>query len=871
MLRLTLAQMRRSLGRLAAAGIAVVIGTAFVAATLLAGDLITRSVHDSIASQFAQSDLVVEGTLTADDVEGIAAAPGVAAAQGVLVSHQGISAGNRTIWQATVPLPDDARLNPLVLAEGEWPAGDTQIALPPDVAERLQVDVGDTVGVERWVVAQTTTADDGSTIQESELVTDELTVSGLVDDPRNAYSRYGGAAVMTGDALTDRIASDGTDVTFEAALVVLTGDATLDDARAALLDAAPGGASVVTPDEHAAAVAESFTGGQDVVFLVFVLTFAAIALLVAGLVITNTFQVLVAQRTRTLALLRAVGANKRQVGSGVLLEATLLGVAASLTGVLVGCGLGQLALVVAARSEAAAFLPATIALTWQVVLVPVLVGTAVTVLAALVPARSATRVAPLAALRPDDAPSVEKGSSGRVRLVLSSLAVVGGLALLAGGAGFGANGDAELGLLAGVAGGAVSFVGIAVGAVFWLPRVASWAGRLAGLTGPTARLAAANTLRNPRRTAATSTALLIGVTLVAMMSTAATSARTSLTASLDETFPIDVAITAMDDGDGPVALPADLVSEVTHTDGVTAVATPTTTTVTVTDRFRDDDGTVVVGQAPPSDSTDWLTVHGIDGDVARATLNDATLAAGLEPGVVSISQWMADNWLVADGETITLAGPSGEVTLTADVVAGQGLGALLVTPEDLAGLDADAVSSQLWVSLPAGDLTAVGTLQDLVSDAEAPAFVQGAAVTRADYESVIDTALGVVLGLLAVAVVIALIGVANTLSLSVLERRRESATLRAIGVTRGQLRRMLAIEGMLIAGVGAVLGIVLGLVYGWAGSLAALGIMGPVELAVPWRDLVLVAVIALVAGLVASVAPGRSAVRPSPVAALATE
>ncbi|NTW40265.1 MAG: ABC transporter permease, partial [Cellulomonadaceae bacterium] len=147
----------------------------------------------------------------------------------------------------------------------------------------------------------------------------------------------------------------------------------------------------------------------------------------------------------------------------------------------------------------------------------------------------------------------------------------------------------------------------------------------------------------------------------------------------------------------------------------------------------------------------------------------------------------------------------------------------------------------------------------------------GAAVERAFYQRVVDTLLAVVVGLLAVAVVIALVGVANTLSLSVIERRRESATLRAIGLTRRQLRGTLAIEGLLVAGVGAVAGAALGTVYGWAGARTLLGQVSPVGLTVPWRDLALVILVALAAGLLASVLPARHAVRTPPVEALAAE
>lgn len=862
MLRLTLAQMRRSIGRLTAAGIAILIGTAFVAASLLAGNLISTSAYDAIAAQFAKADLVVappgDVMLTAEQVDTIAETDGVASVQGMRVVYQALTAGGRTIYQGVIATSSDPRLMPLELSSGEWPTGHDDIALPADVAKRLKADVGDTIGVETW--------------EGDQPVTDELTVTGLVDDPTRAYTMTGGAGVMAASALTDRYLADGGNDLYDEAMLVLDDGASLDSVRAALLDADLGTATVLTPHERASATAAKLTGGQDVIFLVFVLTFAAIALLVAGLVITNTFQVLVAQRTRTLAMLRAVGASKRQVGAGVLFEAALLGLVASAAGVAVGATLGQIALVVARGTEAEAFLPTSIHLTPAVVLIPLAVGTLVTVVAALVPARIATRVAPLAALRPEIAPSVEKGSAGRVRLVLSTLAVVLGFALLAGGAAVGsALGSAELGLLAGVAGGALSFVGVAVSAVFWIPRVASWAGRLVGLSGPTARLAAANTLRNPRRTAATSTALLIGVTLVAMMSTGAASARTSLTSELDQQFPVDVAVNALNPEE---PLSPGFLQALGTIEGVDTVVQVASAQVELGDRHVSENGEVTLG-APaagaPDEQRASLTAYAVDVAEARDVLNATASVADLAPGTIVVTSSWADTYRVTDGASVEVTGPQGTTTLTAAVVDDLAVDGPLLVPADLARVS-DGASSVAWVSLQADSLDAVGEIRDAAADEPTnQLYVAGAAVERESFESVIDTALGIVVGLLAVAVVIALIGVANTLSLSVLERRRESATLRAIGVTRGQLRWMLAVEGMLIAGVGAVLGIALGLVYGWAGALAALGSMGPVSLTMPWRDILLVAAVALVAGLVASVAPGRSAVRPSPVAALATE
>ena len=856
MLRVTLAQMRRSLGRLAAAGVAIMIGTAFVAATLLAGNLITRTTYDSIAARFADADLVVAvdtesetggAMLAPDDIDAVREVEGVDAASPVALGMQALTRGARTIFQGVVPTTPDPRLMPLVVDEGELPTETGQIALPADVADRFGVDVGGQISVERPVMA-----DDGT----YDPVTEQLDVVGIVDDPYGAYAMMGGAAVVTAADFATWETEGGSSGEAEEVAVALAPGADVDAVSDAIGAAVGDGRVVETPDERAATAAASLTGGEDLVFMVFVLTFAAIALLVAGLVIANTFQVLVAQRTRTLALLRCVGAGKGQVGRSVLTEAGILGAVSSLAGVAVGAGLGQIALWVAHQQDLAVPLPTTVSLTWQVVVIPLVVGTLVTVAAALVPARVATRVAPLAALRPAEGPTTSKGTAGRARLVLSVLAAVIGFALLAGGAAMGTLAEQPtLGLLLGIAGGALSFVGVAVGAVFWLPRVAGLAGRLVGASGPTARLAAANTLRNPRRTAATSTALLIGVTLVAMMSTGAESARASLTSALDTRYPVDVWISAEQVGeDGkPLGLSPEVRDAVASVDGVAALVD-------------------VTGTEAQAHGDYAMHVSGVDPEAARSALRDPAGLDGLAPGTVVVPGGVATALEVADGDTLTISGPDGSAALDV-VVTDLELGDAVVAPQDMAALDDTAAVDRMWTALgdPDSASAVVPEIQDAVADTGESVGVAGAAVERANFEQVIDTALGIVVGLLAVAVVIALIGVANTLSLSVIERRRESATLRAIGLSRGQLRGMLAIEGVLIAGVGAVLGIALGLVYGWAGAAAALGIMGDVLIVVPWRDVALVLAVALLAGLVASVVPGRAAARTSPVEALAVE
>ncbi|NNU28113.1 ABC transporter permease [Isoptericola sediminis] len=857
MLRITLAQMRRSAGRLAAAGVAIVIGTAFVAATLLASGVITRMTYDSVAAQYGDADLVVGATQDAPlDVDALAATDGVAAVAPVTAIYAELTDGARSVYQSVVPTADD-RLMPLEVTAGAMPSAAGEIALPADVADRLGVTLGDTVDVGRDVVG-----DDGSWRQ----VTETPAVVGLLDDPFGAYARTGGAAVVDAATYTTwQTEARGEPVAVTEAAVVVADGTDVTAAQSALAGTVGGATStdsapwVVTTDERAAESAAELTGGQDLMFLVFVLTFAAVALVVAGLVITNTFQVLVAQRARTLALLRCVGADKAQVGRSVLTEAAILGLVASVAGVLLGTALGQTALWVAHALDVPVPLPGAVALTWQVVVVPVLVGTVVTVGAALVPARVATRVAPLAALRPADSPSTSR-RAGKVRLVLSLLTAAVGFGLLAAGAALGTVWqEPTLGLLAGIAGGALSFVGVAVGAVFWLPRVAAAAGRLVAASGPTARLAAANTLRNPRRTATTSTALLIGVTLVAMMTTGAASARTSLTAALDEQFPVDVMVTSTaSDADGEQeALSGELRADVAAVDGVRATT--------------DVSEILVRATSGAGSAATWLPLTAIDPAGGAEVLNAPDVLADLEPGTVLLGEVQAQDLALGTGDSVELTDTDGAVTVT--VAVGASGDTSYLTTDDLAALSSDASVTGMYLALDDGvdAASAVGAIQDVVADSGESAQVTGVASQRALFDQVIDTMLGIVVGLLAVAVVIALIGVANTLSLSVIERRRESATLRAIGLSKAQLRGMLAIEGLLIAGVGAVLGVVLGLVYGWAGAGAALGIMGDVSLSVPWLEITLVLVVALVAGLVASVAPARTALKASPVEALATE
>ena len=895
MLRLTLAQMRRSIGRLVSAGIAIAIGTAFVAATLLVGNVITRTTYDAFAASYAHADLVVTGPVSPDVVGAVRSTAGVAAVSVRPQLGLQLSAGSRRAYVLVTEATSEPRLEAQTLIAGSFPSAAGEIALPRATAERLGLHVGDQVDTTHAVgtpSAGTVTSagtpsgtpsaavDHGgaeaagtpTTTPESSVTwvekRDRLTVVGLVDDPAGAFATSGGAAVLS-PSQAEGFAQDqaGSSAVIDDALIL-----TVDGARGTvavqheLTSVLPHDVAVRTRDEQAQASVASATGDTQSILIV-VLGFAAIALIVAALVISNTFQVIVAQRTRMLALLRCVGADKGQLRRSVLMEAALLGLAASAVGLLTGITVVQLTLQVLQRTNADAHLPSTAPLSIVALVLPIVIGTTVTLLAGLAPARAATRVAPLAALRPTEAPTLA-GRPGRVRLLLAGTLTLGGTVVLVLAVTLAARVGPLTALGLGVLGGAVSFIGVLVGAVLWIPPVVGVAGRLVARMGTSARLAAANTVRNPRRTAATSTALLIGVTLVTMMSAGAVSARATLDGKLDATYPVDVAVQAIPGADGSTGgLPPGVASTVAHVDGVRTVVPVTEATVRVTPAS----GTGAVG---PTE-----TLHGISATDVAAVLRDGASIAPLDDRTLVLSSPVARSLQVHTGDAVTVvatdatgAARSGvaPIRLTVAVTSLPGQEAL-VTPTTMAAVAPGAPSPLVWAQLTSTDNApdVVPAIQDALTDQSVS--VTGGAVERASYQRVIDTLLAVVVGLLGVAVVIALVGVANTLSLSVIERRRESATLRAIGLARGQLRAMLAIEGMVIAGVGAVLGIGLGLVYGWAGAATMLGSMGPVRLSVPWRDLGLVVLVALVAGFVASVLPGRAAARTSPVAALAVD
>ncbi|WP_461168993.1 FtsX-like permease family protein [Arthrobacter sp. Z1-15] len=832
MLQVALAQVRLNARRFIAVSLAVMIAVGFLTATLVINSSSKASLTQSVGEGFRNADLILNGNLfrsdpvvlNEDTVDVVRDLPGVEGSYAVQQGYASFGTGRDTVFAQLDSIPEHTGLFPGEVVDGSMPASDSEVAVDSATAEREDLSIGSKLNL-------TGGFDEAAA---------ELTVTALVapsNDPRTMGTPKLYATGPTAALFAN--AEDG----YDTIQLALADGATAEDVRAAveqeLSTAGMDEVVVRTAPEQTDAVVAMYTGGDDALTII-LLAFAAVAVLVCALVVSNTFSVLVAQRTRELALLRCIGAERSQIRRSVIVEALIVGIAASVAGVLAAVALVGGIIAYLQTIPESGF--ATLAVSPVSVGAGLVVGILMTVLAALVPARAATAVAPLAALRP--AEDVRAGTKrGRVRLII-------GLVLLAGGAALLAVGAVSSDLLVALPGGILSFVGILMCATLFVPSLVRTVGSLAAPLGVPGKLAAVNAIRNPQRTSATASALLIGVTLVTMMMTGAATVRTSLDSMLAGEFPVDVSVTGQD-------------RAFTAADAETARAV---------------DGVQEAVQVPvagTTDTKDWgaYDVYALDPADAAKVLQDSNLV--LADDTILMPQGIKD-------ETLTVTGATSSVELKVLVSNDKMLRPLITadTAADLGGpapvsASADYVPMpQLWLSVEDGLTTSA--LIDLRAELAERLDVEehtvtGSAIERAGFEQVINVLLMVVTGLLGVAVVIALVGVANTLSLSVLERTRESSLLRALGLTRGQLRGMLALEAVLIAGVAALMGSVLGSVYGWLGAQSALGSFASVAPSLPWLQLLGVLAVALLAGLAASVLPARRAARLSPVAGLAAD
>ncbi|MQA06635.1 MAG: FtsX-like permease family protein [Streptosporangiales bacterium] len=831
MFRTTLRSLRAHGARLVFSSLAIILGVGFAAGTFVLTDTIQHGYRASFAADAQRLDVVAEpkgaagGKLPAGLLDDVRDTTGVGTAQaryqgyGQLLDEDGRPAGGGQGFAQVDTVAAAKSLRWQEASKGRLPAADDELVLDAAAAKRFGFGIDETV---RLVDAD-----------------DEVrsyTLVGLMDlenSPQYAGAPYAGVTASQAKLLA------GVDAKVRIDVLTASGSS----AGAVERDIAttlPGGWRAYTSDQYTEKQLEAIAS-ELTQLRTGLLAFAGIALFVAAIVIANTFTILIAQRTREMALLRCVGATRGQVYRSVVFESAVLGMVGSALGLVAGIGLAALAQTVLG-SLGAPVPDGPVAPTLVGLAVPFALGTIVTVAAAAFPAIGATRIAPIAALR-NQPPAERVRKTHRIRAALALLAVLAGCAAMVPGV-TGDGGESEF-LLA-LGGGAVAFLGILFITPVLVPGLIRVVGWLLALPFRTpGRLARANAVRNPGRAAATSAALLVGVTLISIMTVVSASVQETATASLDDEFPYDLTVTARDQ-----AVPASVLDELRGDDRLSAV-------VPIRATQGELDGTA-------------LPVQGVDKAQVEREFGSLGAFDEVAPGKVVLPKEAASKAGVAVGDEVTVAFAGDErlrVTV-ADTTSG---GNAVVASGALRTVAPDASVGSMYLEA-AADASAED-VQTAVDDAVAghpQLAVDGPLQYRAAIEQGIEITLLLFAGLLGVAVLIALFGIANTLALSVLERTRESGVLRALGLTRGQLRGMLSGEAALLAAVAGLLGVGLGVGFGFVAVASLIG-RDTAELVVPYDRLATFVAVAAVAGLVASVLPARKAARSSAVAAMAEE
>lgn len=715
------------------------------------------------------------------------------------------------------------------LQEGDFPDGPREFAVDETTAERGSLEVGDEVEI--------VTPGDPPTIT--------ATLTGVF-----AFGEGGlnGATLSVFDIdYLQELLVGGRDV-YQTVSVEVADGVTQQEAAEAIREALPEDSGIVARTGDAVVEKNRETLDEILGFLnTFLLVFAGVSLVVGTFLIINTFSILVAQRSRELALLRALGASRRQVNRSVLAEALGIGLVGSTLGVAGGWLLarGLSALVAAFGAD---FSSASYDLTVPAVVASYVVGIVVTTAAAYGPARRASRIAPVAAMR-DDVALPE--TSMRRRVVVGTLLVVAGVASMAAGL-LDLGGD----VLIEIGGGMLA---VLIGVALLSPLVARPVISVFALAyrpfGAVGRLAAENSRRNPRRTAATASALMVGLALMAMMSIFGASA----SASTDETF--------------KTAYRSQLIIS-------NAVGTPFSPAVAEQAREIDGVQTVASLRFAQADVEGGGTAFmiGVDPEDYAAAMADVPFFAGalddLGPGRILIGQKQAEDLGVGLGDDVEVTFQGGEQTLEVAGIFDQAGGipsSWVVTQDTLAEAGVRPLDMMVFlVQEPGADLDRITADVEQITEDLPTVKLQSLQGFADEQRAQTDQFLAFVNVLLALSVLIAVLGVVNTLALSVIERTREVGLLRAIGMSRRQLRTMVRLESIVIAVFGALLGVTMGVGFG-VGLVRSLRDEGITELSVPFGTLLAFGVVSIVIGVLAAVLPARRAARLDVLDAITTE
>ncbi len=844
-------------GRMALSAVAVLLSVAFVCGTLVFTDTmsttfdklfaatasdVTVSTKDSSDTGETTSDTGKPPVLPASVLEDVRAADGVKSAEGTVFSTSvtvvdadkdslSPTSGGPTIvgnWNA-----NDART--MKLTSGQAPRGPDQVMVDADTADKHGLKLGDGISV------------------ISVVGTHRAKVSGIVE----FTVTNPGAAMFYLDTETAQrtlVGERGVYTNINVTAAAGVSDAELKKNVSAGLD---GGYKVQTAKEVAdanAADVEEFMG----VIKYAMLGFAGIAFLVGVFLIINTFSMLVAQRTREIGLMRAIGSSRKQVNRSVLVEALLLGLVGSVLGVGAGIGLA-IGLMELMGSMGMKLSTDDLTVAWTTPVAGLVLGVVVTVLAAYLPARRAGKVSPMAALRDAGAPADARAGVVRAVLGLVLTGAGAGALFLAAGADKASEGSLWLGL-----GVVLSLIGfVVVGPVLAGGVVRVLGAVLLRVFGPVGRMAERNALRNPRRTGATGAALMIGLALVACLSVVGSSMVASATEQLDKSVGTDFIVQS----DSGQLITPQAVQAVRSAEGVERV----TEYKWLKADFTTPDGKTLdktaITAADPTYATDMRT------ETVAGKLADA-----YRPDSMSVHEKFAEDHGVRIGSKISVAfegGRTAELTVRAitssDVVIDAG--AMYTSIDTLAKyVPAEKMPLDMLVFAAARDGQEEAAYTALKSALDG--YPQYTVRNQADYKDALQDQIGQLLnmiyGLLALAIVVAVLGVVNTLALSVVERTREIGLMRAIGLSRRQLRRMIRLESVVIALFGALLGLGLGMGWG-ATAQQLLALEGLNVLEIPWPTIVGVFIGSAFVGLFAALVPAFRAGRMNVLNAIATE
>ncbi|MET8676899.1 FtsX-like permease family protein [Streptomyces sp. NPDC004647] len=846
-------------GRMALSAVAVLLSVAFVCGTLVFTDTMNATFDKLFAAsspdvtvspksaERAQDGSPQSGkpaSLPASLVAEVAKAEGVRSAEGAVSSmsvtvvnsankDMGSDSGAPTIagnWTRN-------ELKSMEITSGHAPRGPTEVMLDADTAEKHRLRLGDelrTVAVTGDVKAR------------------------IVGIASFKATNPGATVVFFDTATSQRMLLGATDVFTQ---ISVTADEGVSDEQlkrnvAALLDSGSGSYTLLTEKEAVDSNREDVGSFLDIMKYA-MLGFAGIAFLVGIFLIINTFSMLVAQRTREIGLMRAIGSSRKQVNRSVLAEALLLGATGSVLGVAAGVGLavGLMKLMGRMGMELSTD---DLTVNWTTPVVGLALGIIVTVLAAYLPARRAGRVSPMAALR--DAGTPADGRAGRLRAVVGLVLTGAGAAglLAAANAGKASEGSVFLGL-----GVVLTLIGfIVVG-----PLLAGLVVRIISAVvlrffGPVGRMAERNALRNPRRTGATGAALMIGLALVACLSVVGSSMVASATDELDKSVGADFIIQPKE-GQRIVPQAAKAVASVPDIAHVTD--------------YRIVDARITAPDGRSEENSLSAADPSYAQDVRRETVS-GELSAAYRKNAMSVGDTYAKDHGIEVGDRLKVAFKDGrtaglEVAAITSDDTSVDKGAMYVgipTVESYVPAGLMPKNAIMFAKAEDGrEKAAYTALKDSVA-AYPGLKVQDQTDFKQDLKDQVGQMLNLVYGLLALAIIVAVLGVVNTLALSVVERTREIGLMRAIGLSRRQLRRMIRLESVVIALFGALLGLGLGMGWGTtAQKLLALEGLGVLE--IPWPTIITVFIGSAFVGLFAALVPAFRAGRMNVLNAIATE